>query len=65
VKLAFLRTDAQNCGGTIVIPKLKISRQLTVGKPELVEFIAPDEGTLTLTCGMGMYRGAVLVKTLP
>jgi hypothetical protein len=65
VKLAFLRTDAQNCGGTIVIPELKISRQLTVGKLELVEFVAPAEGTLTLTCGMGMYRGAVLVKTLP
>jgi len=62
VRLAFLRTDAQNCGGTIVIPDLKISRKLEVGKVELIEFVAKEEGRLALTCGMGMYRGSLVIK---
>ena len=61
VRLAFLRKDAQNCGGVIRFPDLGITRVLPPGEQVLVEFAAPKSGALAFTCGMGMLRGAVVV----
>jgi len=62
IKLAFLRTDAKNCGGTIVFPSLNIRRELPVGQTVVVELTPKESGELAFTCGMNMYQGALIVQ---
>jgi FtsP/CotA-like multicopper oxidase with cupredoxin domain len=62
VKLAFTRTDEENCGGTVVFPKLKISAKLPVGQTVLVELPAQPKGELSFACGMNMLKGALIVE---
>jgi ribosomal protein L37AE/L43A len=62
VKLAFTRTDEENCGGTVVFPKLKISAKLPVGQTVLVELPAQEKGELSFACGMSMLKGTLIVE---
>lgn len=62
VKLAFLRTDANNCGGTVVFPALNIKRELPVGQTVIVEVTPKETGELAFACGMNMMRGAFVVQ---
>ena len=62
VKLAFSRPDAQNCGGTVQFPAIGLTKTLPPGQVTLVEFIAPKSGSLAFTCGMGMMRGALVIR---
>jgi hypothetical protein len=62
VKLAFYRKDAQNCGGEVVFPSLNLRKKLPVGKTTVVEVTPKDTGELAFTCGMGMLKGAVVVR---
>ncbi len=62
VKLAFTRTDAENCGGTVMFPSQNIRRELPVGLTVLVELTPQASGELNFTCGMNMYRGALVVQ---
>lgn len=61
VRLEFTRTDAQNCGGTVVFPSLNIRKKLPVGKKVVVEFTPDKTGDIAFTCGMGMMKGKVVV----
>lgn len=62
IKLAFYRSDAENCGGEVVFAKLNIRKKLPVGETVLVEFTPTDAGEISFTCGMGMYKGKILVQ---
>jgi plastocyanin len=62
IKLAFYRGDGQNCAGTVVFPQLQISKQLPVGQTVVIELTATDAGELTFTCGMGMYKGLLVIN---
>jgi plastocyanin len=62
VTLAFERTDARNCGDKVVFPSLGIERELPVGQTVTVTVEPPKTGELTFTCGMAMYRGALVVQ---
>lgn len=62
IKLAFIRTDAENCGGEVVFSKLQITQKLPVGETVLVEFTPTDAGEIAFACGMGMMKGKVLVR---
>jgi len=62
VKLAFTRTDVENCGGTVMFPSQNIRRELPVGLTVLVELTPQASGELNFTCGMNMYRGALVVQ---
>ena len=62
VKLAFLRTDEENCGDELVFPKLNIKKKLPIGETVMVEFTPQESGELGFTCGMDMLRGKVLVQ---
>ena len=62
VKLAFVRDTKPNCGGKVVFPELKLSRDLPPGKMTVIEIEAPANGELKFTCGMGMYRGVVIAR---
>lgn len=60
VNLVFNRVDAENCGGTVVLPKYKIRKALPVGKDVIVSVTPRDAGTISFTCGMGMYKGSIV-----
>ena len=62
LNLVFNRADKDNCGGTVVFPKLKIRRNLPVGKDVIVSFTPTDAGTVTFSCGMGMMKGSIVVS---
>lgn len=60
--LAFYRADAENCGGEVVFPKLKIKKKLPVGETVLVDITPTESGELAFACGMDMLKGKVLVQ---
>lgn len=62
VKLAFVRTDEENCGEEIVFPTLDIKKPLPLNEAVPVEFTAPESGEIAFTCGMNMLRGKILVQ---
>jgi len=61
-RLAFTRMDAQNCGSEVVFPALGLRKALPVGKTVVIDLPAQAAGQLSFACGMGMYKGAVVVK---
>jgi uncharacterized cupredoxin-like copper-binding protein len=62
VKLAFKRTDANNCGGEVVFAKQNIKKKLPVGETVLIEFSPKETGEIAFTCGMEMYTGKVVIN---
>jgi plastocyanin domain-containing protein len=61
VTLVFTRTTSRGCGGTVVIPSRDIRRTLPVDEPVSITLTVPERDRLAFTCGMGMYRGALVV----
>lgn len=62
LNLVFRRTDKNNCGNVVVFPQRKIRRSLPIGKNVVVSLIPTESGQITFTCGMGMYKGSVVVS---
>ena len=62
VKLLFYRTDGQNCASTVVFPQLNITRELPVNQAVVIELTPERAGEFTFTCGMGMYKGLLVVQ---
>ena len=62
VRLAFVRPDGDNCGGTVRFPSLALEHALPVGETVLLEFTPGAPGEIAFGCGMGMLRGVVVVK---
>ena len=60
--LVFTRTTDEGCGQQLVFPDLEIRRDLPLDEPVAVDVTAPASGRLSFTCGMDMYRGAVVVR---
>jgi hypothetical protein len=56
------RVDAQNCAGEIVFPELQIRKRLPPGQTIAVDLPPTPSGELHFACGMGMYRGAVVIR---
>jgi hypothetical protein len=61
-RIAFTRLDAQNCVREVVFPELGIRKPLPVGETVYVDLPARPAGELRFACGMGMYKGAVIVR---
>lgn len=61
-KLAFTRTDSNNCASEVVFSKLNIKKGLPVGKTVVVDLPASDRGELAFACGMDMYKGKVIIQ---
>jgi len=59
--LAVTRAATPNCGIQIVFPALDIKRELPVGETTLIE-LPKLTGDLSFACGMGMYRGLIVVR---
>ena len=62
LNLVFNRADKDNCGNTVVFPKLKIRKTLPVGKDVIISLTPRAAGNITFTCGMGMYKGSLVVS---
>lgn len=62
LRLSFVRHDEANCGGEVVFPETGERYEIPVGTPVEVSVTAPASGELAFTCGMGMYKGAILVE---
>jgi len=61
LNLVFNRADKDNCGDTVVFPKLKIRKTLPVGKDVIVSLTPRAAGNITFTCGIGTYKGSLVV----
>ena len=59
--LAFTRESTPNCGSEVVFPELGIRQALPLGDTVVVRLPAQQAGDLRFACGMGMYRGMVVV----
>ncbi len=53
-------TEAYGCTSILTIPSLNISKPLRSGE-NIIEFTAPQRGTLAFMCSMGMVRGSFTV----
>jgi plastocyanin domain-containing protein len=62
ITLSFLRTTTEGCGEQVKIPSLSITRELPVNVAVAIPVRVPASGQLGFTCGMDMYRGAVVVQ---
>lgn len=62
VKLAFFRKDANNCASEVVFEKLNVKKSLPAGKTTVVEINPQEAGELGFACGMGMFKGKVVVN---
>ena len=62
VRLVFKRTSDDGCGQQVVFPDLKIRKDLPLGMDVPVDVTMPASGKVAFTCGMGMYKGAVVVQ---
>ena len=62
VTLIFTRKDKQGCGNKVVFPSLGITKTLPVGKRVTVKITPDQTGSIAFTCGMGMYKGNIVVQ---
>jgi thiol-disulfide isomerase/thioredoxin len=61
-ELTFIRKVEQTCGTEIVIPEYGVNRPLPLNVPVTVTFTPNRSGRFKFTCGMDMFRGALVVR---
>ncbi len=61
VKLNLSNAGQLGCTSVFRIPKMGISKTLSMGGTDTVEFTPQNPGKLTYTCSMGMYTGTIEV----
>lgn len=62
VRLVMTRTTDEGCGQELLVPSLKLKRELPLNQPVAIDLTMPASGKLTFTCGMDMMRGALVVE---
>lgn len=62
LKLAFIRTDEENCGDEIVFKSLNIKKKLPVGEVVTVDVPTDKTGEINFACGMDMFKGKILIE---
>jgi hypothetical protein len=62
VTLAFTRESPSGCGAEVVFPSLNIRKALPLGETVLVSLPPQSDGEISLSCGMGMLRGAIVAR---
>lgn len=65
VRLIVDRKDANSCSKVLVFPQLGVQKDLADNGQTIVDLPATKSGTYTMTCGMGMLSGALLVGAPP
>lgn len=59
--VTFVRTTDKTCATEVVFPDLKIEKKLPLNEVVPVDLPTDSAKTLSFQCGMGMYKGAVVV----
>jgi plastocyanin domain-containing protein len=59
--VTFLRTTDQTCATEVVFPELDLKKTLPLNQPVAVQVPNDAARTLSFQCGMGMYKGALVV----
>lgn len=62
LNLVFNRASDNNCGSTVVFAKRGIRKSLPVGKDVVVSITPTESGQISFACGMGMYKGSIVVS---
>lgn len=60
-EVEFLREDPRGCGQTLRIESLGLNLDLPLGQPVRVKLPASAQGEIRFACGMGMWKGAIVV----
>jgi plastocyanin domain-containing protein len=60
--VTFVRTTDKTCATEVVFPDLKIEQKLPLNQVVSVDLPTDAPTTLTFACGMGMYKGSVVVS---
>jgi plastocyanin domain-containing protein len=61
--VTFLRTSDKTCATEVVFPDLKVEQKLPLNRVVSIEVPTDTARTLTFQCGMGMYKGALVVSS--
>ncbi|HEV8355766.1 MAG TPA: cupredoxin domain-containing protein [Gemmatimonadales bacterium] len=62
VRIVFDRRETSGCTEDVVFPDFGIRRFLPPERKTVVEITPPAPGSYEFTCGMGMFRGKVIVE---
>jgi plastocyanin domain-containing protein len=61
VRLKFVRKDWSGCTRELVIPALKLRKELPTNKAVFVDLPTTEAGEVEFRCGMNMVRGTITV----
>jgi plastocyanin domain-containing protein len=64
VRLEFYRDETNPCSEEVLLPSLRIHRDLPAFETTSVEFTPTEPGEIEFTCGMSMMRGRIVVQAL-